>query len=473
MKLLEAGEKTAFVNSKAIQYTDEKELQDLKDNSDVKTIVTAQGKKIKEEVGGEKYTSEESAAVGKEVAKSLIKVLRAQGDELKGIKLTGIGVNKFNIHVEYGQEKGQDTFRFTLNPETKSIHLYSGNEDVELSDFIITQGNEVSLPTPELEDKLSDAMVKFISGPSDEEYDDMAAMQAPTDPSQLNKNIAEGNSEEDIKRIKRYIEKYEVANSDFERIYKQMQNAVNDPKTTEPTRLTFKHELSLMDKAKAYYLQSMANQDRFDADREGMNEKLGPKSKPETYIKDFRKSDAPQFKGKSKEKKRQMAIAAYMANKNEGLDPVGKEDDDINNDGKVNSTDKYLAKRRQAIAKNINEDLDIGHQDDEPGMLKKDVYRIAKMASMLYKELDKLDGTQEVDFPHWWQAKIIKAYDYLQSAYGYLDAENRVAQLDATGVLALNEKKGTCCHKCGHTHVKGTAHPTPYNTGKSNCKYRD
>lgn len=472
MKLLEAGEKTAFVNSKAIQYTDEKELQDLKDNSDIKSIVTAQGKKIKEEVGG-KYTTQESAAVGKEVAKSLVKVLRAQGDELKSIKLTGIGVNKFNIHVEYGQEKGQDTFRFTLNPETKSIHLDLGNEDIELSDFIITQGNEVSLPTPELEDKLSDAMVKFVSGPSDEEYDDAAAMQAPTDPSQLNKNIAEGNSEEDIKRIKRYIEKYEVANSDFERIYKQMQNAVNDTKTTEPTRLTFKHELSLMDKAKAYYHQSMANQDRFDASREGMYEKLGPKSKPETYIKDFQKSDAPQFKGKSKEKKRQMAIAAYMANKNEGLDPVGKEDDDINNDGKVNSTDKYLAKRRQAIAKNMKEDLDIGHQDDEPGMLKKDVYRIAKMASMLYKELDKLDGTQEVDFPHWWQAKIIKAYDYLQSAYGYLDAENKVAQLDATGVLALNEKKGTCCHKCGHVHVKGTAHPTPYNTGKNNCKYRD
>ena len=393
MKLLEAGERTAFINSKAIQYTDEKELQDLKDNPDVKTITTAQGKKIKEEVGG-KYTTEESAAVGKEVAKSLIKVLRAQGDELKNIKLTGIGVNKFNIHVEYGQDKGQDTFRFTLNPDTKSIHLDLGNEDQELVDFIITQGNEVSLPTPELEDKLADAMVKYVSGPSDEEYDDMAAMQTPTDPSQLAREL---------------------------------------------------------------------------------DEKLGPKSKPETYIKDFAKSDAPQFKGKSKEKKRQMAIAAYMANKNEGLDPVGKEDDDINNDGKVNSTDKYLGKRRQAIAKNMKEDLDVGHQDNEPAMLKKDVYRIAKMASMLYKELDKFDNGQEVDFPHWWQAKIIKAYDYLQAAYGYLDAELKTQQIDNTVVTAmtLNEKKGTCCHKCGHVHVKGTAHPTPYLTGKNNCKFRD
>ena len=396
MRLVE--EKTAFIQTakgekKTIDYANDQELTSLRDNQDIKSIETGDGKKIKEEIG-KKYTSQESAAVGKEVAKSLVKVLRAQGDELKNLKLTGIGVNKFNIHVEYGQDKGQDTFRFTLNPDTKSIHLDLGNEDQELVDFIITQGNEVSLPTPELEDKLADAMVKYISGPSDQEYDDMAAVQTPTDPSQLAKEL---------------------------------------------------------------------------------NEKLGPKSKPETYIKDFAKSDAPQFKGKSKEKKRQMAIAAYMANKNEGLDPVGKEDDDINNDGKVNSTDKYLGKRRQVIAKNMKEDLDVGHQDSEPAMLKKDVYRIAKMASMLYKELDKFDNGQEVDFPHWWQAKIIKAYDYLQAAYGYLDAELKTQQIDNTVVTAmtLNEKKGTCCHKCGHVHVKGTAHPTPYLTGKNNCKFRD
>ena len=40
---------------------------------------------------------------------------------------------------------------------------------------------------------------------------------------------------------------------------------------------------------------------------------------------------------------------------NEKLDAVGKEDSDINNDGKKDSTDKYLMKKRQAIAKNIDE----------------------------------------------------------------------------------------------------------------------
>ena len=37
----------------------------------------------------------------------------------------------------------------------------------------------------------------------------------------------------------------------------------------------------------------------------------------------------------------------------EGMDPVGKEDGDINNDGKKDSTDKYLANRRKAIGKAI------------------------------------------------------------------------------------------------------------------------
>ena len=36
---------------------------------------------------------------------------------------------------------------------------------------------------------------------------------------------------------------------------------------------------------------------------------------------------------------------------NEKLDPVGEEDPDINNDGKVNKTDKYLLNRRKVIKK--------------------------------------------------------------------------------------------------------------------------
>jgi hypothetical protein len=100
---------------------------------------------------------------------------------------------------------------------------------------------------------------------------------------------------------------------------------------------------------------------------------------------------------------------------------------DLTGDGKVTRAD--ILKGRGVKLK--KEDMDVGHQDDEPGMLKSDVYRIAKMASMLYKQLDNYDNMGEVDFPHWWQAKIIKAYDYLQSAYGYLDGEEKTAAIDS------------------------------------------
>jgi hypothetical protein len=93
------------------------------------------------------------------------------------------------------------------------------------------------------------------------------------------------------------------------------------------------------------------------------------------------------------------------------------------------------------LQRGLEEDLDVGHQDNEPTMLKSDVYRIAKMASMLYKQLDSYDKMGgEVDFPHWWQAKIIKAYDYLQSAYGYLDGEEKIAAIDY--MMNENEEGG-------------------------------
>ena len=88
------------------------------------------------------------------------------------------------------------------------------------------------------------------------------------------------------------------------------------------------------------------------------------------------------------------------------------------------------------------EDLDIGHQDDEPAMLKNELARTAKMAAMLYKKIKAYGDTGgEVDFPQWWQSNIIKAKDYLQGAFDYLDGEESVAKIDATmDALQLEEK---------------------------------
>jgi hypothetical protein len=93
------------------------------------------------------------------------------------------------------------------------------------------------------------------------------------------------------------------------------------------------------------------------------------------------------------------------------------------------STD-YVEKRKSE-KDYMDEDLDVGHQDNEPHMLKKDLYRIAKYAAELYKMVDKYDQGGEVDFPHWWQSKVIKAKDMMVSAKHYLDGEEKIDQIDA------------------------------------------
>ena len=87
---------------------------------------------------------------------------------------------------------------------------------------------------------------------------------------------------------------------------------------------------------------------------------------------------------------------------------------------------------------NMKEDLDLGHEDNEPHMLKADLYRIGKYALELYKMVDQFDGKGEVDFPSWWQAKIIKSKDYLVGAKHYLDFELKEPQIDAS----VNEMEG-------------------------------
>jgi len=102
-----------------------------------------------------------------------------------------------------------------------------------------------------------------------------------------------------------------------------------------------------------------------------------------------------------------------------------------------------MATAKKIVARYLKEgDLDVGHQDNEPQMLKSDLYRIAKYAAELYKMMDAYDDMpNEVDFPHWWQAKVIKARDYMVGAKHYLDGEEKVDQIDAMLDGPVAEKK--------------------------------
>ena len=112
--------------------------------------------------------------------------------------------------------------------------------------------------------------------------------------------------------------------------------------------------------------------------------------------------------------------------KKEGLDPVGQEDGDINNDGKKDKTDKYLAKRRKAIGKAIaKEELELdenrraaraagGYKDDSKkqtdpskagftGVGNMSIDQIRKMSARMDKEKTK---KEELEFAEAEESKI-------------------------------------------------------------------
>ncbi len=100
----------------------------------------------------------------------------------------------------------------------------------------------------------------------------------------------------------------------------------------------------------------------------------------------------------------------------------------------IEDEDEREAERKRMFdnpEEKIDEDLDLGHQDNEPGMLKGDLYKIGKYSMELYQMMDDLEGQGEVDFPHWWQSKIITAKNMISGAKHYLDFELKEPAIDA------------------------------------------
>jgi hypothetical protein len=101
---------------------------------------------------------------------------------------------------------------------------------------------------------------------------------------------------------------------------------------------------------------------------------------------------------------------------------------DLNKDGKLSSYEKA---RGAAIEKSIQkEDLDLGHEDNEPHMIKSELYEIGNCAMELYKMVSQFEGPQEVDFPAWWQAKVTTAKNMIVSAKNYLEFELNEPKVD-------------------------------------------
>ena len=94
----------------------------------------------------------------------------------------------------------------------------------------------------------------------------------------------------------------------------------------------------------------------------------------------------------------------------EELDPVGQEDADIDNDGDVDSSDKYLKNRRDAIGKAMKNEG--SGEDHEVSMAAKTLDSIIKHATELKGKI----GKEEKDIPAWIQDHIAVAENNLDQA---------------------------------------------------------
>ena len=78
----------------------------------------------------------------------------------------------------------------------------------------------------------------------------------------------------------------------------------------------------------------------------------GEKKEKEKIVKGMKKAKGEFKKLYGKDAEQVMYATATKKAMAEELDPVGKEDDDIDNDGKSNTkSDKYLAARRKKVGK--------------------------------------------------------------------------------------------------------------------------
>ena len=115
-----------------------------------------------------------------------------------------------------------------------------------------------------------------------------------------------------------------------------------------------------------------------------------------------------------------------------------KEQKDYSIDKKFNRILNYLRDLSDDEVESVKEDLDLGHEDNEPGMIKGDLYQIGKASMKLYKILDQFDNMGEVDLPSWWQSKIFKAKEAVVGAQEYLEFELKEPQIDAVVDVATD-----------------------------------
>jgi len=157
----------------------------------------------------------------------------------------------------------------------------------------------------------------------------------------------------------------------------------------------------LNDISKVYMEKVAAKPDFLDLDKNGNKKEPMKKAAKEKKVeapKEKLKTDRDGYRVPKKDadaaRERLLAKArAKRAKMSEGLDPVGQEDADIDNDGDTDKTDKYLHNRRKAISKAIKKKKGIKEQEEKIGG-----GNLKKLATKAAKRVDAdVDGDVDTD----------------------------------------------------------------------------
>ena len=138
-------------------------------------------------------------------------------------------------------------------------------------------------------------------------------------------------------------------------------------------------------------------------------------------------------KGRGSETDRGSGNAAKRRMSTEGLDPVGREDGDVNNDGKKDGTDKYLMNRRKAIGKAIKKKMSEGVRDMDP----------EKGTAERKARLEKKRGMKLDDHPQF------KKEEFIPEVMSDDMDEKPIKEKKVKNVVKINPKMGESVEEIG------------------------
>jgi hypothetical protein len=439
-----------------------------------------------DEQEGIQFSVEETKVIAKEVGKALIGALREAGDQIDSVKAHNIEPNSFDIYVKYKNDF-EDDFSFYITDDT--LHLVDYSFDKEIGDVGVKPSGEAIVHVDVIKnnllkhfqalneqsgndqylDKLFNIILKYTEDPDDaeKELDNYVSQGYNGFSTPLQANLSrdmefisltqQGHDEEtynkEISEEQTPREKYLTLLDIYKRAGRNDRADIKPKLEKAAEKLGIKLQLSEAPEG-MFYIE-VAIRDARQA--------IG--------ILDDKYSKQVMFNGSNvyyftDEQTAYDVLEDFGANDIEVVDtnldlfaegatyagrPVKLHKHDLEDETtweveflktgkKVPYADAIANFKGENVSHDNGGDIDVGHQDDEPDMLKQYAYDIATYAAKLYKQLDKYDKMDaEVDFPNWWQSKVILARDYISKAQHYLEFEEKQPAIDQ---LALEGKKG-------------------------------